>query len=82
LPRRRRIDRKMAKHHPAHVGPGRQFRANSGHSLTARQTGQINLFADVAVGAEIEQTVRKLDASLRMVAPRTDFRDFVCSARL
>ena len=32
--------------------------------------------------ALINQTVRKLDARLRTVAQRTDFRDFFCSARL
>ena len=32
----------MAKHHPARVGPGRQIRANSGHSPMAWRTGQID----------------------------------------
>ena len=32
--------------------------------------------------AKFLQTVRKLDARLRTVAQRTDFRDFFCSARL
>src|SRR5208282_4928088 len=35
LPRLRRIDRKRGRYDPAHVGPGRQFHANSGRSAGA-----------------------------------------------
>ena len=34
-----------------------------------------------ATAANAKQTVRKLDARLHMLAQRTDFRDFLCSAR-
>ena len=37
--------------------------------------------ADFASGAEIKQTVRKLDATLSTAAQKAKFRDFFCSAR-